>query len=84
MICVVIDQLTSMVHLIPSKQTYQAMDVAELMLEAVYKLHGLPEQIVSDSDSPFTLKFWKRLHRLLGTELWMSSAFHLQMDGETE
>jgi len=51
MICVVIDQLTSMVHLIPSKQTYWATDVAELMFESVYKLHGLPERIISDRDS---------------------------------
>jgi len=84
MICVVIDQLTSMVHLIPSKQTYRATDIAELMFEAIYKLHGLPERIISDRDSLFTSKFWKRLHRLLGTELRMSSAFHPQTDGATE
>ena len=84
MICVVIDLLTSMVHLIPSKQTYRVTDIAELMFEAIYKLHGLPERIVSDRDSLFTSKFWKRLHRLLGTELRMSSAFHPQTDGATE
>ena len=83
MICV-IDLLTSMVHLMPMKQTYRATDVAELMFEAIYKLHGLPERIISDRDSLFTSKFWKRLHRLLGTELRMSSAFHPQMDGATE
>ena len=84
MICVIIDQLTSMVHLVPSRQTYRATDVAELMFENVYKLHGLPERIVSDRDSLFTSKFWKRLHHLLGTELRMSSAFHPQTDGTTE
>ena len=84
MICVIIDQLTSMVHLVPTRQTYRATDVAELMFENVYKLHGLPERIVSDRDSLFTSKLWKRLHRLLGTELRMSSAFHPQTDGATE
>ena len=84
MICVIIDLLTSMVHLVPSKQTYRATDIAELMFEAVYKLHGLPERIISDRDSLFTSRFWKRLHRLLGTELRMSSAFHPQTDGATE
>lgn len=33
MICVIIDQLTSMVHLVPTRQTYRATDVAELMFE---------------------------------------------------
>jgi len=84
MICVVIDQLTSMVHLVLLKQTYRATDVAELMFDSVYKLHGLPERIISDWDSLFTSKFWKRLHRLVGTELRMSSAFHPQTDGATE
>ena len=84
MICVIIDLLTSMVHLAPSRQTYRASDIAELIFDTVYKLHGLPERIVSDRDSLFTSKFWKRLHRLLNTELRMSSAFHPQTDGATE
>ena len=80
----VIDLLASMVHLMPTKQTYRATDIAELMFEAIYKLHGLPERIISDRDSLFTSKFWKRLHRFLGTELRISSASHPQMDGATE
>ena len=84
MICVVIDLLTSMVHFVPMKQTYRATDVAELMFECIYKLHGVPEWMVSDRDTLFTAKFWKRLHRLIGTQLRMSSAFHLQTDGTTE
>ena len=84
MICVVIDLLTSMVHVIPSKQTYRASDIAELLFDSIYKLHGLPERIISDRDSLFTSHFWRRLHRLLNTELRMSSAFHPQTDGATE
>ena len=68
-----------MVHLIPSKQTYQATDVAKLIFNSVYKLHGLPEQIISDQDSLFISKFWKRLHQLMGTKLRISLVFHPQM-----
>ena len=81
---VIIDLLTSMVHLVPSKQNYRAADIAEILFNIVYKLHRLPEQIISDRDSLFTSHFWKRLHRLLGTELRMSSAFHPQTDSATE
>lgn len=84
MICVIIDLLTSMVHLVPSRQNYCASDTAELMFDSVYKIHGLLEQIISDHDSLFTSKFWKRLHWLLNVELRMSSAFHPQMDGATK
>ena len=83
-ITVVICLLTSMVHLIPSKTNYNATQLAELMFENVYKLHGLPKNIVSDRDVLFTSVFWKQLHRLVGTKLRMSSAYHPQSDGATE
>jgi len=84
MICTVIDHLTSMVHLIPCRQTYRAKDVAEMVFEHVYKNHGLPEIIVSDRDRLFTSTFWQNLHRLIGTELRLSSSYHPQTDGATE
>ncbi|PIL28086.1 hypothetical protein GSI_09840 [Ganoderma sinense ZZ0214-1] len=84
MICVIIDQLTSMVHLVPTKQTYGAAEMAEVIFDHVYKLHGLPERIISDRDSLFTSIFWRTLHGLLGTELRLSSSFHPQTDGATE
>ena len=83
-ITVVICLLTAMVHLIPSKSTYTAKQVVELMFEEIYKHHGLPKSIVSDRDSLFTSQFWEHLHRLVGTQLRMSSAYHPQTDGSTE
>jgi hypothetical protein len=84
MIMVVICHLTSLVHLIPTKQTYRAKDIAEVIFDRVYKHHGMPKNIVSDRDTLFTSTFWRRLHELTGTELRMSSAYHPQSDGATE
>ena len=83
-ITVVICLLTSMVHLIPSRINYNATQLAELMFEHIYKLHGLPKNIISDRDVLFTSTFWKQLHRLVGTKLRLSSAYHPQSDGSTE
>ena len=83
-ICVIIDHLTSMVHLVPTRQNYKAKDIAEVLFETVYKLHGLPERIISDRDSYFTSVFWDELHKLIGVELRMSTSFHPQTDGATE
>jgi transposase InsO family protein len=73
-----------MVHLIPSRTNYNASQLAELMFENIYKLHGLPKNIISDRDVLFTSTFWRQLHRLIGTKLRMSSAYHPQSDGSTE
>jgi hypothetical protein len=73
-----------MVHLILSRINYTARQMAELMFEHIYKLHGLPTSIVSDRDVLFTSTFWKRLHDLIGTKLHMSSAYHPESDGGTE
>ena len=84
MICVIIDLLTAMVHLVPTRQNYKATDMAEVIFDTVYKLHGLPERMISDRDSLFTSHFWKKLHALINVQLRLSSAFHPQTDGATE
>ena len=68
-ITVVICLLTVMVHLIPSRINYNATQLAELVFENIYKIHGLPQNIISDRDVLFTSTFWSRLHRLIGTRL---------------
>jgi hypothetical protein len=83
-ITVIICLLTAMVHLVLSRINYNACQIAELMFEEVYKLHGLPKHIISDRDVLFTSVFWSHLHKLIGTKLKMSSAYHPKTDGSME
>lgn len=48
------------------------------------KLHGPPKSIVTNHDPHFLHVFWQELHRLQGTSLAMSIAYHPQMDGQSE
>jgi hypothetical protein len=50
----------------------------------IFKLHGLPEAIISDRDRIFTSSLWQELFKLTHTELRMSTSYHPQIDGQTE
>jgi len=48
------------------------------------KLHGLLESIVSDRGAQFAAGIMKELNNLLGIQTKLSTAYHPQMDGQTE
>jgi hypothetical protein len=53
-ILVVIDKFSKYAHFIPLSHPYTALTVAQAYLNNIYKLHGLPQIIVSDRDRVFT------------------------------
>jgi hypothetical protein len=85
-IWVVVDRLSKMAHFIPMKtgEESPARDLAMTFAREVWRLHGLPADIVSDRGSVFISGFWKELMEHLGIELNLSTAFHPQTDGQTE
>ena len=83
-IAVFVDRLTKMVHFIPCRKEITAQQYARLFIEHVFKLHGLPEVIISYWNPKFLSKFWDELFAHLGTDLQFSMAFHPQTDGQSE
>jgi len=81
---VVVDRFTKMAHFIGLEENATTKDVANVFLGEVWKLHGLPSEIVSDIDAKFSGEFWESLCELLGIKRKMSTAYHLQTDGQTE
>jgi hypothetical protein len=73
-IYVVVDRLTKYAHFFAIPTRYSASQVAELFFREVFRLHGLPKNIVSDRDSRFMGGFWQELFRLVGTELTLAPA----------
>jgi hypothetical protein len=46
-----------MAHFIPTPKIAEALKVAELFIDNIFKLHGLPKIIISDRDPKLTSKF---------------------------
>lgn len=83
-IWVVVDRLTKSAHVLPFKSKTTLEQMAQLYMEKVVSLHGIPTSIISNRDSRFTSGFWKGLQKAMGTSLDFSTAFHPQIDGQTE
>jgi hypothetical protein len=83
-ILVIMDRFTKYGHFFPVKHPYSAASIAQLFLDNIVKLHGVPKSIVLDRDKVFTSSFWTELFKLLQTDLKFSSTYHPQSDGQTE
>jgi hypothetical protein len=60
-ILVVVDRFTKYSHFIGLSHPYTVKDIAKLCIDHVYKLHGLPMEIVCDRDMIFTTALWQEL-----------------------
>ena len=78
------DRLTKVAHFIPIKTGYTLERLAKLYIKEIVRLHGIPVTIVSDIDTRFVGRFWKSLHKALGTKVVLSTAYHPQTDGQSE
>lgn len=78
------DRLIKVAYFIPVKTTYNGAKLAELYMDNIIRLHGVPKIISSNLGPQFTSRFWDSIHELLGTKLFFSTAFHPQTGGQTE
>jgi hypothetical protein len=83
-IWVIVDRLTKTAHFIVVHTTYSVQQYAELYMDHIVRLHGIPKTIISDRGTQFVARFWEQLHECLGTKLIRSSSYHPQTDGQME
>ena len=80
----IVDRLTKSAHFLPINVEDSLEKLAQLYVDEIVRLHGVPVPIVSDRDPRFTSRFWPSLQAALGTRLHLSTTFHPQTDGQSE
>jgi len=83
-ILVVCDQLSKITHFVATTEETLAEGLARLFWDNVWKLHRLPESVVSDRGLQFVAELTKELNRMLGIKTKLSTMFHPQTDRQTE
>jgi hypothetical protein len=74
-IWVIVYRLTNTAHFIAVHTTYLVQQYAELYMDQIVCLHGIPKTIIFDRGTQFIARFWEQLHECLGTKLIYSSSY---------
>ncbi|KAG1974134.1 retrotransposable element [Pimephales promelas] len=83
-ILTVVDRFSKTARFIPLPKLPSARETAQIIVEQVFKIHGLPSDVVSDRGPQFSSLFWKEFCRLIGASASLSSGFHPQTNGQAE
>ena len=57
-IWVTVDRLTKSAHFLPIRANYPLEKLAQLYIQEIVRLHGIPSTIISDRDPRFTSQLW--------------------------
>ncbi|GKE04029.1 putative reverse transcriptase domain-containing protein, partial [Tanacetum coccineum] len=83
-IWVIVDLLTKSAHFLPIRDNNPLDKLARLYLNRIVARHGIPVFIICDRDGRFTSNFWRSFQKDLGTDLSISTAYHLETNGQSE
>ena len=79
-ILIIVDQLTKKVRFLPYKEVSNAEELTYTFLRNVIVLQELSDEIISDRDKLFILRFWMTLTRQLRLSHKLSTTYHSQTD----
>jgi hypothetical protein len=83
-IMVVVDHLSRYAHLCSLQRSFTASIVAQIFMDNIFKLHGMPHSIFSNHDTTFTNNFWQEFLNLQGTQLHLNTTYHPYINGQTK
>ena len=75
-ILVVCNRLSKIIYFVATTKGTLAEGLVRLFRDNVWKLHGLPESIVSDRGPQFAAELIKKLNKMLGIEMKLLIVFY--------
>lgn len=78
------DKLTKSTYFILIKISFLLDKLAEIFINVIVKLHGIPSSIIFNRDMRFMLRIWESLYATLGTKLKLSFTYHSHIYGQTK
>ena len=80
----IIDRFSKAAHFVPLRKLPSALEAADLLVKHVFRLHGIPTEVVSDRGPQFISSVWKKFCSSVGAKVSLSSGYHPQTNGQTE
>uniref|UniRef100_A0A8P4GPN0 Gypsy retrotransposon integrase-like protein 1 n=1 Tax=Dicentrarchus labrax TaxID=13489 RepID=A0A8P4GPN0_DICLA len=83
-ILTIVDRFSKSVHFVPLPKLPSSLETAKLLVTHVFRLHGIPQDLVSDRGPQFASQVWRAFCQALGASVSLSSGYHPQSNGQTE
>src|SRR5258706_13457617 len=82
-ILVIVDRLTKQSLFIPTHDSINSPELAQLFLTHVFSKHSMPSHVTSNQGSELISHFFQSLRKLLQRGLHFMSGYHPEGDGQT-
>ena len=83
-ILTIVDRFSKSAHFVALPKLPSALETSQLLSVHVFRLHGIPSDIVSDRGPQFTSRVRKEFCQSLGASVSLTSGYHPQSNGQTE
>jgi len=81
---VIINRFTKIAYFVPTIERTSTEGLPQLFKNNIWKLHGLPDSIISDRGPQFAVGIIKKLNYMLGIDTKLLTVFYPQIDGQIE